>query len=52
LAEEIDKSRVDGKLPCSVAFDVAKKLKINPRDVGDVATMQKAKIVGCQLGCF
>ena len=52
LAEEIDKSRVDGKLPCSVAFDVAKKLKVTPRDVGDVATMQKAKIVGCQLGCF
>jgi hypothetical protein len=52
LAAEIEVSRVDGKLPCAVAFDVAKKLKVTPKEVGDAATMQKAKISSCQLGCF
>ncbi len=50
--EEIKASLVNGKLPCAVAFQIAKKLKINPRQVGDMANKMNVKIASCQLGCF
>ncbi len=52
LAEEIEASLVNGKLPCAVALEVARKLKVTPQEVGDTATKQKTKISQCQLGCF
>ena len=41
-----------GKLPCAVAFSIAKKLKVSPRQVGDAANELRIKIATCQLGCF
>jgi hypothetical protein len=52
IEDEIKASLVDGKLPCAVAFGIAKKLKISPRQVGDAANDLQIKIVTCQLGCF
>ena len=52
LEKEIQDSLVDGKLPCAVAFSIAKKLKVNPRQVGDTANKLNIKIKSCQLGCF
>lgn len=52
LEDEIRASLVNGKLPCAVAFRIAKKLKVSPRQVGDAANRLKIKISGCQLGCF
>ena len=52
LAEEIEASLVNGYLPCAVAFEVARKLKVTPKEVGDAATKQKTRIISCQLGCF
>ncbi len=52
LLEEIEASMVNGNLPCTVALEVARKLKVAPKEVGDTATKQKIKISGCQLGCF
>jgi len=52
LEMEIQDSLVDGKLPCSVAFSIAKKLKVSPREVGDTANRINIKIKSCQLGCF
>ena len=52
LEQEIKASLVNGKLPCAVAFRVAKKLKVSPKEVGDAANELKIKIAGCQLGCF
>ncbi len=52
LAEEIEASLVNGSLPCAVALEVARKLKVAPKEVGDTATKQKTKISHCQLGCF
>ena len=52
LDEEVQASLVDGRLPCAVAFGIAKKLKIAPRQVGDAANRLNVKISGCQLGCF
>jgi len=52
LEEEMRASLVNGKLPCAVAFRIAKKLKISPRQVGDAANTLNIKISSCQLGCF
>lgn len=52
LKGEIEASLVNGKLPCAVAFKIAEKLKISPRQVGDMANEIKIKIASCQLGCF
>ena len=52
LEMEIQDSLVDGKLPCAVAFSIAKKLKVSPRQVGDTANKSNIKINSCQLGCF
>ncbi len=52
LEEEMRASLVNGKLPCAVAFRIAKKLKVSPRQVGDRANRLNIKISGCQLGCF
>ncbi|HEY48448.1 MAG TPA: hypothetical protein G4O13_00200 [Dehalococcoidia bacterium] len=52
LEEEIQASLVNGKLPCAIAFKIAKKLKVSPRQVGDTANRLNIKIANCQLGCF
>ncbi len=52
LAEEIMASLVDGQLPCAAAFEVARKVKVTPREVGDAATKLQVRISKCQLGCF
>ena len=52
LLEEIQTSLIDRHLPCRVAFQIAKNLKVGRRQVGDAATKQKIKISHCQLGCF
>ena len=52
LADEINASLFYGFLPCDKAFDIAKKQKVSPKDVGDTATKLKIRIISCQLGCF
>ncbi len=52
LEEELRASLVNGRLPCAVAFKIAKKLKVTTRQVGDTANKLNIKIAGCQLGCF
>lgn len=52
LETKIKASLVNGKLPCAVAFGIAKELKVSPRDVGDAANRLSVKICNCQLGCF
>lgn len=52
VEDEMRASLVDGKLPCAVAFRIAKKLKVSPKQVGDAANRLKIKISSCQLGCF
>ena len=44
----------DGKrvLYCAKAFEIAGKLGVEPRVVGDACNERDVKIVGCQLGCF
>ena len=52
LEEELKASLIEGKLPCAVAFKIAKKLKVAPKEVGAAANELKIKISSCQLGCF
>ena len=52
LEDKVTSSLVDGRLSCSVAFDVARELKINREEVGDVANKLRVRIVDCQLGFF
>ena len=52
LLEEIQTSLINGQLPCSLAFQIAGKLKVGRRQVGDTATKLKIKLADCQLGCF
>lgn len=52
LETELKVSLTDGYLPCATAFQIAKKLDVSPRQVGDMANKLKIKIHNCQLGCF
>ena len=52
LEEELKASLVDGKLHCAAALGIARKLKLNPKKVGDAANRLNIKIASCQLGCF
>ena len=52
LEEELKASLVNGRLPCAVAFQIGRKLKVSPRKVGDMANRLDVKISSCQLGCF
>ncbi len=52
LEDKIISSLVDDRLPCSVAFDVAREVKVSRRQVGDTASRLKVRVVDCQLGCF
>jgi len=52
LEEALKASLVEGKLPCAVAFQIARKLKVSPKQVGGAANRLNIKIASCQLGCF
>jgi len=52
LQEKITASLANGKLLCAAAFEIARELKVSPREVGEAADGLGVKIVGCQLGCF
>ena len=52
LEENIKSSLVNGKLPCPLAFKIAKECKVSPREVGETANKLSVKLSGCQLGCF
>ena len=52
LEEAIRAELVNGKLPCAVAFKIAKQHKVAPRQVGDAANQLNIRIMNCQLGCF
>lgn len=52
VAEAIQASLVNGKIPCATAHELARKLKIGRRKVGDTASKLNIRVSDCQLGCF
>lgn len=43
---------VNGRIPCSVARNIAEELKVSYKKVGEVADEIGIKIINCELGCF
>ncbi|NOZ22847.1 MAG: hypothetical protein GXP25_17355 [Planctomycetes bacterium] len=52
VLQEVEKRCPDERLPCSLAFQIAKELGVTPLRVGQAANELGIKIVNCQLGCF
>ena len=52
ISEAVQDSLVSGTIPCKTAYEVASKLKVSRRKVGDTASKLKIKVSDCQLGCF
>ena len=52
VAEAVKARTADGKIPCAVAFDIAKKAKVSPREVGLTIDKLETKLTKCQLGLF
>ena len=52
IKAEILKRAKDEKIPCAVAFDIAKKLNESPRNVGIAVDLLNFRLTKCQLGLF
>ena len=52
LAEEVRKRLRNRQLPCAVAFEIAKDLKVPPLDVGKAADFMNIPLAKCQIGLF
>jgi len=52
LADEIRARLVDGRLPCAVAFAIAREMRIPPMKVSAAAEALGIRISRCRLGCF
>lgn len=42
----------EGRLPCIMAFKIAREHNSSVAEVGRLCNELKIKIVNCQLGCF
>jgi hypothetical protein len=42
----------DGKMPCAMAFKIAKECNVSTQEIGTLLNQLKIKIANCQLGCF
>ena len=52
IKNEILKQTKNEKVPCAVAFEIAKALQISPETVGKTADLMNFKLTKCQLGLF
>lgn len=52
IKEALLKKAPQKKLPCKLAFEIAKENNFSLKEIGEVANELKIKIVSCQLGCF
>jgi hypothetical protein len=52
IRDALLKWAADGRLPCAVAFDVAKRLGVTPGAVGRTADLMDLRLTKCQLGLF
>ena len=52
IKNEILNRTKNEKIPCAVAFEIAKMLQIWPEKVGKTADLMNFKLTKCQLGLF
>lgn len=42
----------EGRIRCAAALELARRLDVDPREIGKACNAEKVKIVSCELGCF
>jgi hypothetical protein len=52
VAEAVKARASEGKIPCAVAFEIAKELNVPPKEVGMTIDKLEIKLAKCQLGLF
>lgn len=52
IREELLTRGITDRLPCAVAFDVARALGVSPLEIGQAADRMALRLVKCQLGLF
>ena len=52
IIAKLKESAKDGKIPCAMAFKIAKECSVSTKEIGNLLNQLKIKISSCQLGCF
>jgi hypothetical protein len=52
IARHIESRAGDDGLPCAVAIEIARELKVAPLEVGKTADLLDVPVIKCQLGLF
>jgi DNA invertase Pin-like site-specific DNA recombinase len=52
IAQAVRRAAEDGRIACSKALAIARRLGVPARAVGEACNRERIKIVDCQLGCF
>ncbi len=52
IRASLKEGSTDGKISCPGAREIAKRLSVTFKEVGDAADELKIKITDCELGCF
>jgi len=52
IESRIKSSLVEGRLPCPAAFQIAKDLNLDLKEIGEAVDKLGIKVSGCQLGLF
>ena len=52
IIAKLKEAAKDGKIPCAMAFKIAKECNVSTKEIGNLLNQLKIKISSCQLGCF
>lgn len=52
VKKAIQEMAPEGKIPCVMAFKIARENDCSLEEVGKLCNEMKVKVVSCQLGCF
>ncbi len=52
IMAKIKEAAQEGKIPCPLAFKIARENNISTKELGELLNQMKIKIIQCQLGCF
>lgn len=52
IIAKLKEAAKDGKIPCAMAFKIAKECSVSTKEIGNLLNQLKIKITSCQLGCF
>ena len=52
IIAKLKEAAKEGKMPCAMAFKIAKDCGVSTKEIGNLLNQLKIKIANCQLGCF